>query len=41
MFNKKIPARPVFTAYNERLNAREACKRAAERTWPPELFKPQ
>jgi glutathione S-transferase len=39
MFNRKIPPRPIFTAYNERLNAREACKRAADRTWPPDLFK--
>ena len=41
MFNKKIPAKPIFTAYNDRLNARDACKRAAERTWPPDLFKQQ
>lgn len=39
MFNKAIPARPAFTAYNDRLNARDAFKRAAERTWPPNLFK--
>jgi glutathione S-transferase len=39
-FNTRIPDRPVFAAYNERLNARPAYQRAAARTWPPELFKP-
>jgi glutathione S-transferase len=38
-FNKRIPTRPAFDAYNARINERPAFKRAAERTWPPELFK--
>ena len=38
-FNKRIPARAVFDAYNARLGERPAFKRAAERNWPPELFK--
>ena len=37
--NKRIPERPIFVAYNDRLGAREAFKRAAARTWPPERFK--
>jgi glutathione S-transferase len=41
MFNKKLPERPVFIEYHGRLNGREAFKRAAERTWPPSLFKVQ
>jgi glutathione S-transferase len=38
-FNKRIPDRPAFAAYNARISDRPAFKRAAERTWPPELFK--
>ena len=38
-FNKRIPARAVFDTYNARLGERPAFKRAAERNWPPELFK--
>ena len=38
LFNKKIPPRPTFTAYNDRLNTREGFKRAAARTWPSSLF---
>ena len=34
MFNKRLPERPAFTAYNERLTARPACKRALEENWP-------
>lgn len=37
MFNKKIPPRPFFISYNERLSSRDGFKRAAERTWPPSL----
>ncbi len=39
MFNERIPGRPVFAAYNAALWDRPAFKRAAGRTWPPELFK--
>jgi glutathione S-transferase len=38
MFNKKLPERAIFSDYYRRLNARDAWKRAADRTWPPELF---
>jgi glutathione S-transferase len=38
-FNKKIPNRPAFKAYFERVNERPAYQRASARTWPPELFK--
>ena len=37
-FNKHVPERPSFVAYNERLAARPAMKKAGEITWPPELF---
>jgi glutathione S-transferase len=35
MFNGRVPDRPILAAYNERLAARPAYKRAAEATWPP------
>jgi glutathione S-transferase len=38
-FNKRLPELPSFAAYNTRLGDRPACKRASERTWPPELFR--
>jgi glutathione S-transferase len=38
-FNKRFADRPAFAAYNARIGERPAYKRAAERTWPPELFK--
>jgi glutathione S-transferase len=38
-FNKKVPDRPAFAAYFDRMNARPAYQRASGRTWPPELFK--
>ena len=38
MFNKRLPDLASFVAYNERMAARPANSRAAERTWPPELF---
>ncbi|HUO87624.1 MAG TPA: glutathione S-transferase family protein [Rhizomicrobium sp.] len=38
-FNKKVPERPAFAAYFDRINARPAYQRAANRTWPPDLFK--
>lgn len=38
-FNKRIPQRPAFDAYNARIAERPAFRRAAERTWPPDLFK--
>jgi glutathione S-transferase len=38
LFNKKLPETPVLKAYNDRLNTREAQKRAGAFTWPPELF---
>jgi glutathione S-transferase len=38
-FNKRFPARPAFDAYNARISERPAFRRAAERTWPPDLFK--
>jgi len=41
MFSQRIPSKPIFTAYYDRLNARDAFKRAAERTWPAELFNQQ
>jgi glutathione S-transferase len=34
MFNKRLPARPTFAAYNDRLAARPACKRAMDENWP-------
>jgi glutathione S-transferase len=34
MFNKRLPERPAFTAYNERLTARPACQRAMAENWP-------
>jgi len=37
-YNNKVPHTPVFNAYVERLAARPACTRAAEATWPAELF---
>jgi glutathione S-transferase len=37
-FNKKVPDRPAFAAYNARIAERPAYQRAAKRTWPPELF---
>jgi glutathione S-transferase len=37
-FNKKVPHTPVFNGYVERLAARPAGARAAQATWPPELF---
>ena len=38
-FNRKIPDRPAFRAYFDRINARPAYQRASQRTWPPALFK--
>jgi glutathione S-transferase len=38
MFNKKVPERPAFVAYNDRIGDRPAAKRSGEITWPPELF---
>ena len=38
LFNKRLPETPVLGAYNERISGREAYKRAAAATWPPELF---
>lgn len=40
-FNNRIPDRPVFRAYFDRMNTRPAYQRAGQRTWPPELFKQQ
>jgi len=37
-FNKRVDQRPVFAAYNARVNARPAFQRAAEINWPPSLF---
>ncbi|MBS0470502.1 MAG: glutathione S-transferase family protein [Proteobacteria bacterium] len=37
-FNKRIPSRATFDAYNARITERPAFKRASARTWPPELF---
>lgn len=33
-FNKRIPDRAAFAAYNDRLTARPACKHAMEENWP-------
>jgi glutathione S-transferase len=35
-----IPALPALVAYNERLSARPACRRAQELNWPPRMFEP-
>jgi glutathione S-transferase len=35
MFNGRVPGRPALEAYNQRLSARPAYRRAAEATWPP------
>jgi glutathione S-transferase len=34
MFNKRVEERPALKAYNDRLAARPAYKRAAEENWP-------
>ena len=34
LFNKRIPERPRFAAYNARIGARPACQAAAKATWP-------
>jgi glutathione S-transferase len=36
MFNKRLPERPAFVAYNDRLSARPACQRAQTENWPPD-----
>ncbi|HET9160646.1 MAG TPA: glutathione S-transferase family protein [Caulobacteraceae bacterium] len=38
LFNKRFEPTAAIAAYNERLSARAAYKRAAEETWPPHLF---
>lgn len=38
IFNKRFPERDVLNAYNARLAARPAYQRAADATWPAELF---
>src|SRR5262245_46420858 len=38
LFNKRIPERPVFGAYQRRNAARPAFQAAAKATWPPDLF---
>jgi glutathione S-transferase len=40
MFNKRLPERAVFVAYNKRLEGRPAYQRASQTTWPPHLYKP-
>jgi glutathione S-transferase len=35
MFNKRLPDRPAFQAYNELVTKRPAYKRATEENWPP------
>jgi glutathione S-transferase len=38
LFNRLLPATPGLAAYDARLTARPAYKRAAEANWPPALF---
>jgi glutathione S-transferase len=38
LINKRMPERPKFVAYHERLGGRAAYVAAANATWPPELF---
>ena len=38
LFNKVLPDHPALVDYNARLTQREAYHRAADATWPPELF---
>ncbi|MBL8554216.1 MAG: glutathione S-transferase family protein, partial [Phenylobacterium sp.] len=38
MFRKVLPEHPALLDYNNRLTARDAYQRAADATWPPELF---
>jgi glutathione S-transferase len=40
LINKRLPEAPALTAYDARLTEREAYKRAADATWPPDLFPP-
>ncbi|MBX3485348.1 glutathione S-transferase family protein [Phenylobacterium sp.] len=38
MFRKVLPEHPALVDYNHRLTARDAYQRAADATWPPDLF---
>lgn len=38
LFMKQLPETPALFDYNARISAREACHRAADATWPPQLF---
>jgi glutathione S-transferase len=40
LFTGMLPAEPVLAAYNERLEARPARRRAGVITWPPDRFPP-
>ena len=40
MHQGKLPESPALIDYNARLTARDAFHRAADATWPPELFAP-
>jgi glutathione S-transferase len=41
LYNKRLPDCEPLTGYNARLLARPAYQRAAEKTWPKELFPPR
>jgi glutathione S-transferase len=38
LINRRLPDEPAFKAYDGRLTGRKAYKRAADATWPPDLF---
>ncbi|WP_293677049.1 glutathione S-transferase family protein [uncultured Phenylobacterium sp.] len=40
LYNRKLPESPALLDYNARLAARPACQRAADATWPAQLFPP-